>query len=154
MRLSAARCPVCKASDIEIESATRIRSVMSDFMKEASQNNLRENRNPNRNEKINIYIETEININLKRDIFKVRCTSRRPTLGGRDKQKTRQTLTELQQILHLQISKAIILQRIIRAASRKNRKTTRTILRGESIAFNAALPCESEQLNTGAKVLF
>jgi len=60
---------------------------MSDFMKEASQNNLRENRNPNRNEKINIYIETEININLKRDIFKVRCTSRRPTLGGRDKQK-------------------------------------------------------------------
>jgi len=68
---------------------------MTDFMKEANQNDLRENRNPNWNEKINIYSETETNIKLKRDIFKVRCTSRRPTLGGRDKQKTTQTLTRI-----------------------------------------------------------
>jgi len=75
-------------------------------------------------------------------------------LGGRDKQKTRQTLTELQQILHLQISKAIILQRIIRAASRKNRKPTRTISRDESIAFDAALSCGSERLNTWREGIF
>jgi|SRR6516165_9755515 len=60
---------------------------MSDFTKETSQNDLCENRKPNGNEKINIYSEVEINIKSKRDIFKVRCTSRRPTLGGRDKQK-------------------------------------------------------------------
>src|SRR5215831_17604736 len=76
MRLSAARCPVCKASEIEIESATRIRILMSEFMKETNQNDLRENRNPNGNEKISIYSKTETNIKLKLDIFKVRCTSR------------------------------------------------------------------------------
>ena len=62
MRLSAARCPVCKASEIEIESATLIRIVMNDFIKETNQNDLRENRNPNGNEEINSYSEMEINI--------------------------------------------------------------------------------------------
>jgi hypothetical protein len=126
---------------------------MSDFMKEANQNDLRENRNLSGNEKINIYIEMEINIKLKLDIFKVRCTGRRPTLGGQDKQKTTQTLTRIA----TNIAFANIRSNHFAAhyvASRKNRKTTRTILRGESIAFNAALSCESEQLNTGAKVLF
>jgi len=68
---------------------------MSGFTKETNQNDLRENRNPNGNKKINIFSEMEINIKSKRDTFKMRCTGRRPTLGGRDKQKTRQTLTRI-----------------------------------------------------------